>query len=319
MTVADVPDIPLPAEGYVALANALNNMRISILVIVSVVGLVAFGMWLWSRHMSQKVREDEATKRHDAEDKHTTALSRLGAAVEHMSQWVDALQREQAATSDAVVTSLAKTGTLVRSLANKINGRVNLNDSVRIVSHAFEKIVFREVCIVLEHALRENDYENRKDYVERKIKTQVGEVLADIRETLASYPLGLDIRTYFPIDTSAPGERFILCQSLWDRIAPLFMGKTPVAHRIEEAFLLIENTVRDHVMSCYRQIVEIVPQTAPTPAAGKVNPTSRSALRTPLPIAEGDTDLGLRTQHGGEFSRPGEPSKNMLRRLGKKP
>lgn len=290
-----------------ALANAINNMRISVLLIVAIVGLVAFAMWLWSRHQGLKARDKEVTTKLKSEEKLTEVLSKLGSTVEVLSGGVVAMNSTQQATTDAIITSLAKNGSLVKALANKINGRLSPNDSARIVSNSFEKIVFREVCMVFERALRENDYENRKEYVARKVKTQLGEVVADVRETLASYPLGLDVRQYFPIDVSAPGERFLLVLTLWDRVEPLFMLHTPITQRVEEACLLVENTVRDHVMSCYQRILATSPQQKPTSAS--------ASFRTPLPGVDSDTDTNLPVQ-GGEFSRPGEPARNMARRLG---
>lgn len=298
-------------DGYVALANAINNMRIGVLLTVCVVGLLAFGMWLWARRDADKTRAREATAKLKSEERMTDVLGKLHNSMDNVGSGLTTLSSSQEATSDALITAVARTGNLVRSMSQKVNGRLSVNDSARIVRNTFEKVAFREICLVVERALRENDYENRKLFVERKLKTHIGEALSEIRETLASYPLGFDVRAYFTIEAHSPGERFLLCLEIWNKIEPLFRQHTAFAQRIEEAFLLIENTVRDYVSSCYQSV--LVEERTPPRA-------HRASFRTPLPEAPktGDTELNAIVL-GDEFSRPGAASKTMLTRLGVRP
>lgn len=303
-----------PPQGYTDLAQAINAMRLSVLLTVSVVGLIAFAMWLWARRAGLLAFRSECAKRILSEDRLTDTLVKLQTTVAKVGTGIETMNREHSIATEAILNSLLRTDTAVRKLANKINNRLSVNDSARIVSNAFEQVVYREICIVVERALRENDYANRQEYVERKVKTQIGDVLVGVRETLSTYPLGLSVATYFPIDETVAGERFVLCTIIWGRINRLFQGHAQVGHRIEEAFLLIENTMRDYVADCYMKITEDSP---PPMSKEYPSPVSRTALRTPLPeAATSDTDLRLAVPASGEFARPGSAAKTMMKRLG---
>lgn len=293
-------------EGYVALANAINNMRIGVLLTVGVVGLIAFGMWLWSRLAAGRLSAREAAAKLKSEERLTDVLGLLHTSMGSVGSGMAALSNSQEATSDAVITALTRTGNLVRGMSQKVNGRMSVNDSARIVQNTFEKVAFREICLLVERALRDNDYDNRQPYVERKIKTQIGESLTEIRETLASYPLGFDVRNFFLLDPSTPGERFSLCSDLWTRVEPLFRQHTAINQRIEEAFLLIENGVRDYVSACYQSVL------AEERTANRA-PNARSPLPEAAPSEETDSHSVLA---GVPFSRPGAAAKRMLTRLG---
>lgn len=302
---------PDEAQGYAALANAINNMRVSVLVIMCSAGLCAFAMWLWSRRAAQKAHQEDATCRLKSDRELTHALSKLATSVSSLDKGVDRMSQKNQETTDVILMSLSKQGSTIRSLVSKLTSRMSVNDSARIVRNAFEKIAFRDICMVIERALRENDYTNRRGYVERKVKTAIAEVLSEVRETLATYPLGLEIREYFPLAPDVSGERFILAQSLWSRIEPLFIHGDTLENRIQEAFLLVENVVRDHVTMCYQRVVEAdnIPSSPYATAAG------RAALKTPLPGVSSDTDT-VPSVSSGEFARPGEAASTMARRMG---
>lgn len=217
----------------------------------------------------------------------------------------DLTERTAQQTQD-VITSLAgnvsRLVQSIRTMSSKMDGKMSRNDSARFIHHVFEQDLFSDVCAVAERSLRENDYVARSVYVRDKIRTAIGESLIDARNTLSSYPLSLNANAYFVVNPDHAGERFVLVDLLWAVLEPKFNHDAGIlTHRIEEAYLAIENCLRDYTSRIYTQLMT-------TPAV------SVEKYRTPTPSSKSDSDSNLVTLPTAPFGAHGSATASLLRR-----
>lgn len=235
-----------------------------------VTGASLFVYYFWSKR-KQTHETERAKERRGA--MYAESLSGLRDAIESMRVSTDQRSKMQNDSIDALNSNVSKLTTVIRGLVHKIDGRMSREDSARFIHHAFERDLYRDICLTVENSLRENDYASRQEYVARKIRTGIGEAMIEVREYLCSYPLAINPNDYFQTDAAVTGERFVLADLVWAVIEKQFRHTSQLQHRIEEAFLLIENTIKDYLAGVYSGIMQDNAQRRRT----------SGSMKTPLP------------------------------------
>lgn len=188
--------------------------------------------------------------------------------------------------------------TRLKEVSRKTKGMMSPNEGLTVVEAYYSKVC-RSVQYLFERSLRENDFAARSDYISRLVRTRIADVLAAEREELRTLgTLGIDADRIFPTyvnqdsthrishvglepvqtpphgtpsepPTSAipGGERFLLCDVIWDSVVHCYQSQVPegatqrekesdLRARIAEAQLVIENTMKDHYTALAKQIHE---------------------------------------------------------------
>lgn len=145
-----------------------------------------------------------------------------------------------------VGTALDKVEQAVKSVLDKADGLMTIEDSLRVVEVYFSAIN-TEAARIVARSMEENDFDSRKEYVARKVRTAVSEVIEDARANLAEFNLAFDPRMFFrSYDSTVDGaERFVLCDQVWATVMPLYNHDAPLNQRLEEMRLLLLNNIRD--------------------------------------------------------------------------
>ncbi len=210
----------------------------------------------------------------------TAGVSKLTVAIDASADRAERNSAQNSKAVDHLSDNVAKMAQRLSSLVNKIDGRMSVQDSCRFIHHAFQHDLYREVCLILSAALRNNDYANRAQHVTRKVRTAMADAMTEARAYLTTYLLAVDPTEYFVVDQTASGERFVLVDQIWTAVEPKFNhGAGSLEHRTEEANLLIENAIRDYVVACYEQVMRTNPAAVPrtrtmkTPLPGSLQPT----------------------------------------------
>lgn len=228
----------------------VNSMKTDAMLFVGVVitiGLLYFGWryWIGLKHEReiQKVKEKRAQH-------YSASLNNIASAMREQTDRFGILVQnleEAVGTLDSSVQILQSN---VTSLISRTAGTIGKEDSVRIIRDRFVYNVYRDFCYIIEKSLTENDYANRREFVNRKVKTAFSDVLNDARKYLCSYNLAVEPHKFFTKSPNQTAERLILCDLVWMEVEPLFRKELPLKQKIEEAFLLIENSISDYIEQC---------------------------------------------------------------------
>jgi len=241
------------------LLRAVNDLRGDAMVFISL--LVLFGLiYLTVRHYLS-IRKERATEKmkQNRADQYANALTSISTAFTSQSAKSDMMMERLNNTMRDVNGSINKVDTCLVSLLTYTSGTINYQDSVRLVKDRFLKEIRRSVYYIIEKSLAENDYENRKEFVSKKVKTAIGDLLQECRDDLNSYKLAINPRDFFLV-TREPGvERFLLCDMLWNEIESLYRSRVDLRHKLEEANLNIENVIKDYLTGLEEKVREKTP------------------------------------------------------------
>ena len=263
-------------EDAVNLLKAINDFKITTWVGVAVLlALAGIAHLIWKQWQSKRQHTRqlaiEAGKTERARI-HAEALNRLSDTMQAHSDTEEANVKR----IELLANNIHQTVNSVKEMANYIadiaTGSISYDEGLKVVEATFNKSVVYEVSNIISHSLVENDYVGRQEYVERKVKTAIGEVLASSREYLRGLSLPFGVGTFFVLVEDHRATRYKLCDQLWFAVEPLYRASIEKVKKLEEAKLQIENCVRDHFESARRK----------TKQAGSTSAHQR-ILRTPRP------------------------------------
>lgn len=139
----------------------------------------------------------------------------------------------------------------VEGLIASTSGIMNEGDSAYLVKTYFYKVVMTECDKAIRISLKENDYDSRPEFVSKKVRTEIGNILSEARATLHGLPISINFTALFKIDDTATSERFLLVDIIWDGIKELFSSTMSLDEKYEEASLKISNIIRDYVSEVF--------------------------------------------------------------------
>lgn len=269
-------------KAYAELATSLSQFKtgmfIALCTTVVVLGLGSAFLFFWFRRAMQKDR-DRAEARERLREQEIEAAKQARAALftqaqleqaKSLTSLVVTIQATNEATAKMhdnsnrtlhdLGSTVAKTGQalssvagVVKRLADKVEGRLSRDDSRRFVSNKLNADMFRGVCNIVERSFNENHYLGREAFIADRVRSRIRDVMVATRAELKELPLALSVDPFFPTTTDDAGERFTLCDQIWNKVAPLFEDKRPADERMDEASLLIENIIKDHIARVIRR------------------------------------------------------------------
>lgn len=142
-------------------------------------------------------------------------------------------------------------------LANTV-GMMNETDSALLTKIYFYKVIQDECEKIVRKSLKENDFKSRSEFVCKKVKTEIGNVLSDARSILSGLPLSINISILFKIDSKSTSERFMLVDMIWDGIEDLFLKEISLEEKYEEASLRVLNIIRDYITEIFNRELDTI-------------------------------------------------------------
>lgn len=238
------------------LLKTVNSMRFEVLVLIAVCGIVWMVYTLTTKWIERKREKDIEEGKADRAKVYSDAMNGLSKAINQHTMEERQTTTEFISAISGLSEVSEKVDHSIGLLVSKTNGQITKRDSQRMIRNQLVRTVYRDVCFLAERSLTENRYAERATYVREKVKTAIGDMIAEARNELRAYPLSVVPDIFFKTygDEKSGSERFILCDHLWDAIEPHFRKNTPLKERIEEAFLAIENTIKDYYSALYGEM-----------------------------------------------------------------
>lgn len=268
----DAETIQATADLANALSQFRTNMFIALCVTVMTLGLGGAFMFFWFRRATlrdqaraeaqQKLREidmEEAKKSRaslytQAQLEQAKSLATLAVVIQTthdsatvMNQSTNKTLADLGATIARNSLALSTVAGAVQRMTDKVDGKLSREDSRKFVAAKLNADMCRAICNIIEKSFVENHFLGREDFIANRIRSRTRDVLVATRTELSGLPLAVTIDPYFPTTTDDLGERFVLCDQIWSKVAALFGDKRPVEPRLEEATQIVENLIKDHI------------------------------------------------------------------------
>lgn len=250
-------NVPANPEDVAKALREVNQLRVEAMYFLGGLALLLFLYFLISKFLAnRREKETEESKGHRAE-MYAKVQADQAVAINNLAQaFTDHVTAEKIVAHNmvGVTQTLHKVETAMQTMITKQAGTLPRDDSIRMIRDRFIQNVYREFRSVLEWSMRENDYTGRPEYIKRKVKTALGDVLIEARQYLCSFNLSVDARRFFKTLPDPGGERFVLCDLVWKEVEPIFRqshkNEIQLKQKIEEASLAVENVVKDYVTTC---------------------------------------------------------------------
>lgn len=247
-------ELSLEPKSWADVVHAVGSLSTQTQVMI----FAAFVLWLvcwrgfaWFDHRARRRQEAviEAAKERRNE-MFCDNMSRLNVLLEqHTSD-----EEANATNTNRAVGRLAEeVGGLSRrlkDLRDRMSQVMSRHDSLTAIQDKLQDGVRAEVAEVFEQSLRKNDFVRRAEFIQKRVKTALGDILERAHRKLKTeYALGVDPDPFFPTrDTADGGTRHTLCDVLWERVQPLYLlSEAEADKKVEEMRIIVENTISDLV------------------------------------------------------------------------
>jgi len=245
----------LDAAARLAEATSrFENRQLITLVVLALIALGAFGLYVWHLLLLAKGKRQAAAETATYDDRKAQRADRLNANIDKQGRAIlehtkadEVMSAKLLTMLDVINRTLTRVDETLKVVSDRVQERLSPSNSRRFVEHTFTVDICREFCLIFEMSLVENDYRNRREYVSRKVKTAWGDAMNEARIRLLTFPLSLAVSDFFVRDSNASGERFLLCDEVWKKVEPYYAHTTPLAERVDESYLMIENAIKDYV------------------------------------------------------------------------
>jgi len=240
----------------------LSDAAIFGAVILGVCILASVVAWIYFKYRQHKTIEEgkreRAAQYAAANDRMTNSINKLFAMIkETQTQQTSNIGGIARGLTD-IIDKIDKMMSTLRNVHERQEGVINQSSSLQILKTYFFKVVFNDFKTVIHNSLRDNDFRHREQYVTDKVKTRLGVALADSRSALEDYDMAFSSTKFFKLDSSGPGERFMLVDMVWDSIKSLYLDESSLEQRLEEASLKIHNVIMDYFTAIiYNEIEDV--------------------------------------------------------------
>lgn len=210
----------------------------------------------------EEAKEVRAEKYTAAQREQAKALDALAASTQQLVEMHHEHGRRIQDTFASLHISMDKVNTSLRELTEFHTRVMTLDDSLRLVDHYFRELI-RDTQDLLCRVITEGTYLARREFIARKVRTELSDVYSRLYSRLLDYNLCFGPEEFFKTyegtaeDTNTSYERFVLVDLVWSATEPILMNETGATDdRKEEIKLIVVNTVSDYLSGIGKKIRE---------------------------------------------------------------
>jgi len=232
-------------ETMTSFIQLLNSMDQNKLWIVAMVALIITASYTFKWYCDWKSRQHI-----------DGCLSKLS---DIMSKMSSALSKHESTSNGR-----SKKLTLVlEEIRDRQRNVINKSDSIKIILNEFE-MAKKEIISLAEWSIVNNDYEHRKEFVRKKVKTALAEVITLSHKSLAEYSLSVDLEQFFITyidkkDKENHRVHFKMVDQFWDGIESIYhkenySGSDIENQQLEEMQIAIANIINAELLKIQLEI-----------------------------------------------------------------
>lgn len=248
--------IPISPTDIQNLADSVNNLKTGGMIFVVAMTIIILGYMVISKYLNwkkEKAVADQKNARNEAQLKAFQALN------ESLSLMKSELVTQGSSTklhSEAMLMAQNRVNAQLDEMNKKIKGIIPDVDTAKIIKVYFNTIIKKEVSYLVEAQIIKNGFEGNEIAIRREIKTNIGDILDRCLEELRGLKLSISIRSIFLTYKDEDGERYQICDLIWDGIRPILARGGDKPKNISEAKIILANIVSDYINPVIKELTD---------------------------------------------------------------
>jgi hypothetical protein len=226
----------------------------------------------------EKAVADQKTARIDAQLK---AFQTLNESLSLMKSELVTQGTNTKLNSEAMLKAQNRVNEQLHEMNKKIKGVIPDIDAAKIIKVYFNTIIKKEVSYLVEAQIIKNGFEGNEIPIRREIKTNIGEVLDRCLEELRGLKLPISVRTIFLTYRDEDGERYQVCDLIWEAIRPILARGGDKPKNIAEAKIILANVISDYINPVINELTDSSSDSYNSALLSKQHIDQR--MKTPVP------------------------------------
>lgn len=251
--MADV--IPITPADFQNLAETVNSLKTGGMIFIAVMAtiiLIYMGITKFFAYKKEKTLADQKNARIDAQIK---AFNGINDNMTVMKSQLISQGESTKIHGEAMLMAQNRVNSQLDEMNKKIRGIIPDVDAAKIIKVYFNTIIKKEVSYLIEAQIIKNGFEGNEDSIRREIKTNIGEVLDRCLEELRGLKLPISVRSIF-LTYNDSGERYQICDRIWDAIRPILARGGDKTKNIAEAKVILANVVSDYISPILKDLTD---------------------------------------------------------------
>jgi hypothetical protein len=275
-------EIPINPQDIQHVADSVNSLKsggmifIVVMTIVIIIYMVISKYFTWKK---ERMLSEQKSQRVDIQIKALLSLNEnLGLVKSELMN----LSTDNKRHNEALLLAQNHVNTQLDTMSKKIRGIIPDIDASKIIKVYFNAIIRKEISFLVEAQIIENGFAESRAFIRRRMKSNIGEILDRCQEELKGLKLPISVRSIFLTYEDRDGDRYQVCDLLWDSIEPILARGGDKKKNIEEVKLIILNVLNDYISPVIKELTETATDKYQA-ALVKSSSNSLKTLRTPLP------------------------------------
>jgi hypothetical protein len=278
--------VPISPQEIQALADSVNSLKTGGMIFIVVMTVIILAYMMISKYFAwkkEKLISDQKSMRVEAQIK---ALTSINESLGLVKTELTTLGQDNKRHNEALLLAHNHVNSQLDQMGKKIRGIIPDVDASKIIKVYFNSIIRKEVSFLVEAQIIENGFAESKDFIRRRMKSNIKEILDRCQDELKGLKLPISVRSIFLTYEDKDGDRYQVCDLIWDAMEPILARGGDKKKNIEEAKLIILNVLNDYINPVIKELTETA--TDKYEAALEKKPPSGTIplfkpIRTPLP------------------------------------
>jgi hypothetical protein len=249
VSTVSISDIQKVAESV----NSLKSEGMIFLVVMTLIIIIYMILDKFFAWRKESQISEQKNKRIEAQ---LLAFTKLSDNLNVMKSELEVQGAMRISHFGAMIEAQGRINTQLTDMNKKIRGIIPDVDASNIIKVYFNNIIRREVSYLVEAQIIENGFIENSDFIRVKMKTNIGELLRKCSDELKGLKLPLAVKSIFISYHDDDGERFQICDLIWEPIAIILASKKDKSKKIEEAKIVISNVVNDYINPIIKDLTE---------------------------------------------------------------
>lgn len=248
----------------------LENMKWWFGAFLLVAFIVLRVMKSYDRKVEKKIDSQKDQQKSTRAATFANALEGLGSAIRDSQK---ELSKDIHYAQEETYKRFHEVNDKIENLTRKTRGIMTFTESMGLIEAFFSNFT-RFSVDTLKQSIKENNFSKFRDHIKVRVKTQLGQMLVQIRTELEQVrSFGINVEEFFVsyinmtsddnIDVSDPSssrlgryDRFVLIERIWEKVEPYYKAqgsdtpegaKIDLSHRLEAAEMTIRTEVADYL------------------------------------------------------------------------
>jgi hypothetical protein len=248
--------IQVTAQDIQNVSEAVNSLKLSGMIFIIVLSLIIVSYFVISKILTwknQKMINEHKNQRIEAQ---INSLNAINDNLNLMNETLVNLKADSKNHSEGTLSVQNHLISQLDTMSKKIKGIIPDVDASKILNVYFNTIIRKEISYLVETQIIKNGWKESSDFIKRRMKLNIREVLDRCQDELKGLKLPLSVRSVFLTYSDGEGERYQIADIIMDSIEPILARGGDKEKNIEEAKIIIESKLKDYLTPVMRELTD---------------------------------------------------------------